>query len=52
MDAVTRAEIAEEFGPWLNQLQFRGETYRDGNVYAEFGIVFVPDPYTTRRGRD
>lgn len=48
MDAVTREEIASEFGPWLNQLQFRGEAYRDGNVYPEYGIVFVPDPYTAR----
>jgi hypothetical protein len=48
MDAPTRPEITSEFGPWLNQLQFRGDAYRDGNVYQEFGIVFVPDPYTAR----
>jgi hypothetical protein len=48
MDAPTRPEIATEFGPWLNQLQFRGEGYRDGIVYQEFGIVFVPDPYVGR----
>lgn len=48
MDAATRTEIADEFGPWLNQLQFRGENYRDGNVYPEYGIVYVSDPYTTR----
>ena len=29
MTAVTRHEIANEFGPWLRQLQFRGEGYRD-----------------------
>jgi hypothetical protein len=48
MDAPSRPEIASEFGPWLNQLQFRGDAYRDGNVYQEFGIVFVPDPYAAR----
>ncbi len=48
MDAATRSEIAQEFRPWLEQIQFRGEAYRDGNVYPEYGIVFVPDPYTRR----
>lgn len=48
MDAETRPEIASEFGPWLNQIQFRGEGYHDGIVYQEYGIVFVPDPYTPR----
>ncbi|GIW81352.1 MAG: hypothetical protein KatS3mg105_3159 [Gemmatales bacterium] len=46
MDAETRPEIANEFGPWINQLQFRGEAYRDGSVYQEYGIVYVLDPYT------
>jgi uncharacterized protein DUF3800 len=48
MDAPTRAEIAGEFGPWLHQLQFCGDAYRDGIIYKEYGIVFVPDPYTPR----
>jgi hypothetical protein len=48
MDASVRDEIASEFGPWLNQLQFHGDGYRDGKVFQEFGIVFVPDPYTAR----
>lgn len=48
MDAATRDEIATEFGPWLNQLQFRGDGHRDGKVFQEYGIVFVPDPYTSR----
>jgi len=48
MDAPSRPEIASEFGPWLNKLQFRGDAYRDGIVYPEFGIVFVPDPYAAR----
>lgn len=48
MDAATRPEIASEFGPWIHQLQFRGESYREGNVYPEYGIVYVPDPYAKR----
>lgn len=48
MDAPTRTDIADEFGLWLKQLQFRGESYCDGKVYPEYGIVYVPDPYTGR----
>lgn len=48
MDAPTRQEVADEFGPWISQLQFRGESYREGSVYPEFGIVFVPEPYSSR----
>jgi len=48
MDAETRDEIASEFSPWLNRLQFSGDAYRDGSVFHEYGIVFVPDPYTSR----
>ncbi len=48
MNAITRQEIATEFGPWLNQLQFRGEGHRDGEIFRTSGIVYVPDPYTRR----
>jgi hypothetical protein len=48
MDAPKRDEIAREFGPWLNQLQFRGQGYRDGEVFETFGIVYVRDPHTGR----
>ena len=48
MDAPVRHDIAAEFGPWLSQLQFQGDGYRDGNVFHCFGITFVPDPYTAR----
>ncbi|EQD53908.1 hypothetical protein B1B_09961 [mine drainage metagenome] len=48
MNAATRSEIATEFGPWLNQLQYRGQGYREGNVYHSYGIVYVPDPYDGR----
>ena len=45
MDAQTRTEIAEQFGPWLNRLQYRGQGYRDGVVFDSYGISFVPNPY-------
>jgi len=48
MDAEVREEIAKEFGPWLYQLQFRGQGHKDGNVFDTYGITFVPDPYTAR----
>lgn len=48
MDAPVRPEIADNYGRWLAQLQFRGEGYRDGAVFDSFGIVFVPDPYDSR----
>ena len=49
MDAPTRPEIANEFGPWLNRLQFRGQGYRDGDVFETYGIQYVPNPYAPGR---
>ncbi len=48
MDAPPRPEVAQEFGPWLNELQYRGEGYRDGESFHTFGIVYIPDPYLAR----
>lgn len=48
MNAPVREEIAVDYGPWLNRLQFRGQGYREGEVYDSYGIVFVPDPYSAR----
>jgi hypothetical protein len=48
MNAPQREEISREFGPWLDQLQFRGQGYRDGAVFRSFGIVYVPNPYGSR----
>ena len=48
MNAPAREEIAREFGPWLQKLQFRGDGYREGNVHHCYGIVYVPDPYEAR----
>lgn len=52
MDAPVRPEIADDYGRWLAQLQFRGEGYHDGAVYDSYGIVFVPDPYEARSSRE
>ena len=49
MNAPVRTEIADTFANWLGRLQFRGEGYRDGNVFRSFGIVFVPDLYEARQ---
>lgn len=48
MNAAVRTEIADEFAPWLRQLQFEGDGYRDGNVFRCYGVAFAPDPYTSR----
>lgn len=45
MNAAVRPEISNEFGPWLSRLQFRGQGYRDGNVFQTFGVCYVPNPY-------
>ncbi len=45
MDQPAQEEIAREFGPWLSQLQYRGQGYREGRVFDSYGINFVPNPY-------
>lgn len=49
MDAEKRDEVADLAGSWLNRLQFKGQGYRDGQVYNTFGIFFVPDLYESRQ---
>ena len=49
MNAPVRDELADEFSPWIRRLQFQGQSHHDGETYEEFGIVYVPDPYTGRR---
>jgi Protein of unknown function (DUF3800) len=44
----TRQEIAAEFGPKLMRLQWEGDGYREGKVFRSWGIVYVPDPYSSR----
>lgn len=48
MDAPVRSEIADEFGPALFQLRWRGKGERQGQEYASYGIAFVPDLYAAR----
>ena len=50
-DLETRREIASDFGPKLNRLQWEGDGYRDGTVFRTKGIVLVPDPYEQRARR-
>jgi hypothetical protein len=45
MNEPARQEIAQEFGPWLNELQYRGSVQRDGRVFDSYGIFYVPNPY-------
>jgi hypothetical protein len=45
MNRPVREEIASDFGPWVNQLQYRGQAYREGRVFDSYGIVYVPNPY-------
>jgi Protein of unknown function (DUF3800) len=49
MDAEKRDEIADEFGPWLNEMQFHGEGYKDGRVFQTWGVTYVPNPYAPGR---
>lgn len=49
MTGPIRAEIAAEFAPLIERLQWRGDGYRDGIAFKSQGIVYVPDPYTARR---
>jgi hypothetical protein len=48
----TRPEIGDDFGPWLNELQYRGKGQRDGRTYDSYGIVYVPNPYGDGRTND
>jgi hypothetical protein len=44
MNEPVREEIRAEFGDWLRRLQFRGQGYREGNVFESWGICYVPNP--------
>lgn len=43
-----RSEIGEEFGPSLSRLQYKGKIGFEDETKDIFGIVYVPDPYTSR----
>jgi len=49
MDAPVREEISGMLEGAIQRLQFRGDGYRDGEVFRTFGIVYVPDPYEARQ---
>jgi hypothetical protein len=51
MDADVRSEIAGAFESDIRSLQFSGDGYKSGQVYPMHGIVYIPDPYETRRGK-
>lgn len=48
MNAESRDEIVSRYRVFLDTLQYRGESSRDGETYRQFGNVFVRDPYTSR----
>lgn len=52
MTAPARPEISREFESWLRQLQFQGDGYAEGRVFRTFGILCVPDLFTSRTGLD
>lgn len=49
MTAPVRDEIASEFGPLIEELEYRGKTRRDGRDIEVDGITYVPDLYERRR---
>lgn len=52
MDAPVRPDIASGFGRWLTQLQFKGQSYREGAIHELYGIIYVPDPYSSRKAEN
>lgn len=50
MNAPVRMEIFELSSQWLLSLQYNCEIDREGEKYKTYGIVHVPDPYTSRKG--
>jgi hypothetical protein len=46
MTGPVRTEIAAEFSPWLEELQYTGShSGLGGKTWTVYGIVYVPDPY-------
>lgn len=48
MTAEPRPEIASRFGSKINQLKWRGDGYNRQTTYPSFGIVCVPDLFSSR----
>ena len=49
MIATERLDIKMLTMDWLRKLEHRGQACKDGKVYPQNGIVFVPDPYESRQ---
>jgi hypothetical protein len=49
MTAPTRPEIAERYGPRIERFKWKGDGYDGLKTYPSFGIVCVPDLFTSRR---
>lgn len=45
MDAPTRDDIAQEFGPWILNSQADGLSADETGSHPWYSIVYVPDPY-------
>ena len=51
MDAPVRQDVHDEFSQQITALQFKGQGYKDGEVFTSFGIVYVADPYEGKAGK-
>lgn len=49
MRATERMDVKQIANQWIEKLQYHGQGYRDGQTFPAHGIVFVPDPYESRR---
>src|SRR5690606_20192733 len=45
LEGWCREEIRQEFGPWLERLQFHGSAVQDGLAVDRLGIIHVENPY-------
>ncbi len=48
MNEPVRGEIKDLASAWISKLQFRGDGYREGEVFLTHGIVYVDDAYASR----
>jgi hypothetical protein len=46
---IVRTDISELINQWLLSLEYSGEIEKDGEKFKSYGIVFIPDPYSSRR---
>ena len=46
----SRTDIQQQFGGRCGALQYQGQSYDDGDgqTYNQFGIIYVPDPFSSR----